>query len=315
MNRLITVIGCCLGLACVISAQEVPPEITDPEEREILALAIKLNRVSLAYKITIVERMLVEANFFSDKLKLVSPHPITLSDLLVQYAVPLWNNKIDGTNMNLSKAERIRQANFVVTGRIGTTNYDFSFNGGRLWNIQRLKIKNEDSIFELYPELAKTPSLIDTNGAYQLATQWLSAVSVDVPALERKHKLSFFQWFFWGKPEDLPKDHWTYNAPTATNKTMLPIYDVKWGEGDTPAVKVTVLGSMKELWELQINDGSVSKRPLLVISNALELNSRPDPPVKHLEHLIEEPQTNSISHTNSPLQRPPPFRQQIKPKQ
>jgi len=93
---------------------------------------------------------------------------------------------------------------------------------------------------------------------------------------------------------------------------MLPIFDVKWGEGDTPPVKVTVLGSTKELLELQINDVSFSKRPLLIITNAMELNSRPNPPVMHLQRPPAD-QTNSANCalSNAPSPRPPPFRQQV----
>jgi len=315
MKKNIISIGCCFALARLVSAQEIPPEITDPEEREILGLVVKLNHVSLVYRAVAVEKLLGEASFFSEQLRLPTPRQIHSSEANIRVAPP-WYAKIDNVNTNLSKADNIRDAMFLASGTVTTSNFTFGLGDTKnRVNVHRFKIKNEDSIFELYPELAATPSLIDTNGAYQLATQWLSAVSVDVLALERKQKLNFFQWFFWGNPGDLPKDHWTYNAPTTTNKTMLPIYDVKWGEGDTPAVKVTILGSSRELLELQINDGSFSTRPLLVISNGLELNSRPDPPVKRLERPIEGPQTNSISHTNSPFQRPPPFRQQIKPKQ
>jgi hypothetical protein len=41
--------------------------------------------------------------------------------------------------------------------------------------------------FDLYPVWAKTPSLVDSNGAYQIATQWLASVDIDVGVLGKKY--------------------------------------------------------------------------------------------------------------------------------
>jgi hypothetical protein len=312
MKQIIVFIGCCFALVQSVPAQTIPPEVTDPEEREILAIAVKLTRPSLAYRTVAVEKLLREANIVSEQLKLPTPHPIQPSDANIRVRPP-WFSKSDSTNMSLSKADRIRAATFFASGVVESANFAYSLGGPENCRyVHRFKIKDEDSIFDLYPELAKTPALIDTNGAYQLATQWLSAISVDVPALERKYKLNYYQWFFWGRPEDLTADHWTYHAPTTTNRTMLPIFDVNWGDAGSPAVKVTILGTTKELMELRMEDSSFVRRPPLIITNAMELNTRPDPPVKHLERPIQEPQTNSAGLTNPTSPRPAPFRQKVK---
>lgn len=298
-------VACFLGLVRSVLAQEVSPEITDPEERELLGLALKLNHVSLAYRAVAVEKLLREANFFSEQLKLPTPHPIQSSDAHI-WVSPPWFNKSDSTNTSLSKADRVRAATFFASGVVESGNFSFVLGGiANRRSIHRFKIKDEDSIFDLYPELSKTPSLIDTNGAYQLATQWLSAISVDVPALERKNKPTFDQRFFWGKAEDLPKDdRWT-NPPATTNKTLLPIFSVSWGD----AVSVTILGTTKELMALGMEGNSFVRYPPLIITNAMELNTRPDPPIKHLQRRpSQESPTNSVGQTNSPAQRPPPFR-------
>ena len=145
-------------------------------------------------------------------------------------------------------------------------------------------------------ELVGKPSLIDTNGAYQLATQWLAAVDVDVAALEKAsgplikggHSINQLHYLVQG----------------ATNAVTLPLFYVDFGSKhypasdnlkafDKPLVSVEVLGTMKELQELEINDPSFSHRPLLLITNALDLICTPDPPVKHLERALSSPSLNS----------------------
>jgi len=119
-------------------------------------------------------------------------------------------------------------------------------------------------------------------------------------ALEQKYKVHFYQWFFW-------------NPLGTTNKCMLPIFEVKWGEGDIPAMEVTILGSTKELMELRMEDDSVSRRPPLIVTNVTELNSDPYPPMKHPQHAVAA-QTNSMGLTfdTNTLARPQPIRPESK---
>lgn len=310
MKPLPFAMGCCLVLFQSAFAEEIPREITDPEEREILGVAAKLTRPSLAFRAAATEKLLEEANFFSERLGLPTAHPIRFSNANIRITAP-WFSKSDSPNTNLSKADRVRAATFFASGTVESGDYSFSLGGAQNGVfVHRFRLKGEDSIIALYPELAKTPSLIDNDRAYALATQWLSAVSVDMAALEKAHKPGVFQWFFWGKPEDLPKDQWSYRERTSTNKTMLPVFDVTWGAG--PAIKVTLLGSTTELLDLWIHDSSFSKRSPLVISNAFELNTRPDPPVKRLQPAAQEPQPRAAISTNTPPKMPPPFRREIK---
>jgi len=274
---------CCYLLLTeqLISGEDVP------------LLPTNLFHVSMAYRVVAVERMLGEVNYFAQQLQLPTPRPIRPADIT-------WSH--------------LNPPRTGFGGAITVRNCDFSFPNrgeGKLCYITRLTVRDGHDVLDLYPELASTPSLIDSNGAYQLATQWLTSVSVDVPALEQKYKSNVRQWFFWGKPENLPKDQWSVPAITSTNKTMLPIFDVRWGDGETPPVKVTILGSTKELLQLRMEDSSFSRRPPLVITNALELDDIPDPQVKHLQQ-IQGPETNSVS-TSPPAStnRPPPFHRRV----
>jgi hypothetical protein len=253
--------------------------ISDADEREILALIHKyhLMRGSLAYRSAVIPRMLTEANLFAEQLKLPIPHPIQINDIKDVYVSPPWISGIDqelkNTNI-VSPIARIYAAKVTIGGAIQITNFVFSFDKGKLCYACRMK--NGENALSGSSRLEAMPSLIDNAQAYQLATQWLTAVSVDVPTLEKKYKLSFYQWFIWSSPEK-------------TNKNMLPIFDVKWGEGQMPledglAAKVTILGTTKELMELRIGDEALSRRPQMIITNALELTSTPDPPLKQLQH-------------------------------
>jgi len=60
-----------------------------------------------------------------------------------------------------------------------------------------------------------------------------------------------------------------------------------------------------------MEDSSFSRRPALMVTNASELNSIPDPPVKQLQPVPQEMQRNPAALTNAPSARPPRFRREI----
>jgi hypothetical protein len=268
----------------------VVPKPTDAEADEMLAI-IKSNHLtttSLAYRAAAGPQMLTEANYFSKKLNLPPPHPIQGADIVAFHISPPYYSRVENTNIS-SPVARLRAAKIVVGGFIETTNIAFSFNLGRLSGI--FNKKHHDERFDLYDEWARTPSLIDTNGAYQLAAQLLSAVDVDVAALEKEYKPVVEQQWCWNQPGLN-----VYHPPGDTNKTMLPIFTITWGTNwvEYPA-QVQILGTTKELMKLYYSDFSASSRPQLVITNAIELNNIPDPTIKQLENSSPSVQTNSVS--------------------
>jgi len=118
-------------------------------------------------------------------------------------------------------------------------------------------------------DLAQKRSLVDYNGAYQLATQWLSAISVDVVALEKRFVPTITQrWYFAGISGNRAEELAT------ARRQMLPIFDIAWGnpmrsEIERPAIKVSVLGSSIQLLDLQLADPSYSRRPALAVRDVL----------------------------------------------
>jgi len=219
---------------------------------------------SLAYKAIAVQLALSEANYASQRLNLPTPHPIQMTDLVKAYA----------------GSPKLRPPHGVA---IETTNFYFSIyiNKKGPMHVIINKARNIESL-DLDPVRARTPSLIDSNGAYQLATQWLASIDVDVAALEKKYgsQRKIEQAFFWNQPS-LDVDH---HPPGDTNKTTLPVFNVTWGHGqqDEYAVQARILGTTKELMSLTLGDSTLSRRPPLLITNAMELNNT-EPPVKHLE--------------------------------
>jgi hypothetical protein len=268
-----------------------------------------INHDSLAYRAAAIERMLQEASYFADQLKLPTPHPIKLSDIrhryisLPWYGIILGSNYPDtifGSNIYNSKIPlepRLRALKLTARGTFETTNCYFSFyDGGKIREVKRIDEHSVERYARRLDELIGKPSLINEAQAHELATQWLAAIDVDVARLD--------------------KQKWTVNqlrylALGATNPVTLPLYYVRFGtihytngpanhrEFDEPIVEVEILGTTKELQDLTINDLSFSRRPLLLITNALDLLRTPDPPTKHLERpppVQTTPATTGVQH-------------------
>lgn len=270
-------------------------------ERNTFIASNHLGRASLAYRSVASQKMLAEANYFSTRLHLPTPHPLRISDVAIHPAPPLFS-RIDNTNFS-SLADRLRNAKFVVSGNIDTTNFSFYYTEGYLWSLGR----GPDSPWS-YDEHA--PSLIDTNGAYRLATQWLGAVDIDIAALEKKYKPAIEQeWYLrpgFGTGDTniilAPRNPATgdidYASIDETSRIFKPIYRVTWG-GEV--AKVRILGTRKELIELHLGDLSLSRRPQLVITNAIELNNTPDPPGVGFHRAPPTAPTNASAQVRRPI--------------
>jgi hypothetical protein len=120
-------------------------------------------------------------------------------------------------------------------------------------------------------------------------------VNVDVAALEKQFPHSVNQL--------------RYLPHGATNAVLLPIYFVGLGTNNVqhlgnmpvtynPAVEVEILGTTKELQDLSIarnsDDAPYDHRPLLLITNALDLIRTPNPPTMQLQRPSSS-QTNSLT--------------------
>jgi len=310
----LVIIGC--ALAQTASAQW---QLTESQKREIAALTnmppqmreqytmiAYLHGGSLAYRGAVIQKMLEEANYFADRLNLPTKRPIQVTDVRYPGVSQPWFDVIRdehtipyaivsdyGTNIfnaSIPREARLRALKFGARGTFDAdTNFVFCFSDGKLWEVLRLSEHDIEYYAHDLDKLVGKPSLIDTNGAYQLATQWLAAVDVNMAALEK------LKW---------TAHQLHYLARGATNAVALPLYYVDFGskhfpaagpnlkDFDEPLVSVEVLGTTKELQDLTMNDTSLSQRPLMLITNALELIRTPNPPVKRLESTPENSKTS-----------------------
>jgi hypothetical protein len=279
------------------------PKQNPAEVKEENAMVAGFSHSTLAYRDAVTQKMLVEANYFADQLKLPTPHPIRITDieypypwipspwfsLLYKHYPPLFGLFPDTSfttniyNASLPREARLRALKIGITGKLGTTNFEFYFNQGRLREVMRLSAPDVERYALNLDQLVGKESLINQAQTYELATQWLAAVDVDPVALEKQF------------PHSVNQLH--YLAKGTTNTVLLPLYYVDFGlkpsHRDSP-VEVEILGTTKELQDITINDYSFSSRPLLLITNALDLVRTPNPPMKHLKNLSSV-QTNSAS--------------------
>jgi hypothetical protein len=180
----------------------------------------------LAYKYVAVALMVAELNSTVSRMDLTQRFPIKESDLSYSMVAP--------PNVGFFR------------GRISTDRYTFSFSkSGRLQYIWELK-PFDDTVSaagrrKILESGAK--SLIDEKVAYQLASNWLSRLSVDVH--ERRHGVASRQEF-------------VVSATDRSQKNLLPIFMVKWGKWDHPSVDIEIDGRSKGLLSLRFEDDSLS---------------------------------------------------------
>lgn len=231
--------------------------------------------VSMAYKAVVAPLMISEANFFSQKLGLPEPAPLSVSNTRISVNPPL-----------IAGLGHVRTEDFIYSFP-GSDQRPLTNGCGSLSFLEYGKLayvmKEEPfrayggSIAEYQQKLAATPSQIDTNGAYRLAKKWLTAVEVDVAALERDYKPMIVQQEFYDGPALTPEQAKQVlpNAP----KKKLPIFDVTWGgpDGCNPPAWIEILGPTKELLWLRMEDTRYSRRRPIIVTNALALCGLPSP--------------------------------------
>jgi hypothetical protein len=156
-------------------------------------------------------------------------------------------------------------------GTLETKDYSFIFHkSGILRRIQPIHPFEQIPLRQLQWRQSRMTSLINTNKAYQITTNWLLAISVDLLSLENKFPPSVDQRFFYPDSNSLD------DPPDKRKRIiLLPIYHVYWGDKENPAVLVSIFGPTKEMLGIFQNDYSFSRRPrdlLRDISNLLAID-------------------------------------------
>lgn len=231
--------------------------------------------VTLAYKYVATLAMLCECQHFSQQLDLPIKGELSLTNVAKVYVCP---PKILGFG-----------------GSMRVENYEFNFTDGKgLYNIVRVDRFGSVSWEELLSRLAREKSLIGTNEAYELATNWLSVVGVDVAKLEMKYRHTVSQHSL--SPVD--------NDSVGRTNVVIPLFYVDWGGGD---VTMTIYGTTKELLDMRIEDASLSTRPKRFIKNWETLLAIPD--AEFLKY--SDPQRMELFKKHSLVKFPQPTPQRI----
>ena len=207
---------------------------------------------SLAYRLVVAGMTLSAMNYIIDRLG-VSSKSIEAKDIVGRMISPPSVDKVPMCPLGV---------NFQ------TTNFMFIFRDGKLFCVMNTKTNIEE--VEHYREWAKMPSLIDSNSAYHLATNWLSRVFVDVSVLNKKYKVNVGQPGFW-------------TTPQGTNSTILPLFYVTWNKDDYQAAKVGIFGPTKQFMGLTIEDASLTDRTYLYVTNKKELLGMTNIPTRLIE--------------------------------
>ena len=197
---------------------------------------------------------------------------------------------------------------YGIGGSVSSANYSFEFHNGRLRSIRKTKWLEKSSAHGDILALAGQPSLLDTNTVRQFAKEKLAGISVDVDALEHTFEPDIFQ---------VParrRDASGQALPNVSDNVAVPLFLIGWGEAPVGSiirerlaqsgrslsphrppdsqspVFMKILGTTKEVVELNIQDASFLKRPPLQLTNAAELLGPLPPPRHFVEELVGGPE-------------------------
>jgi len=214
-----------------------------------------LTATSPEYQKEVLNKIIKEANVIAQEWHLKEDLPILETNLVKYYITP-----------------PMMARGMQMAGNITTSNYTYCIAAGNKFSGLIFYPKQGDKKDEadLKTKYLFPMSQNDTNAAYQLSTQYLAAIKVDVPALENDSKIEVRPWM----PEGPHGQH------------FVPLYWIIWKskEDKTPIATMRVLLPSREIRELYIKNGEYIHR------NPIELPSS--------DSLLS--QTNAPPSTNTP---------------
>lgn len=229
---------CLNAIAQDISSTSVP--INAGKSNQTLYLrSLPLTFTTTAYHDEVLNLMLLEANKVANELALNEQIPITLSNLVSEHITPPRMAKIG-------------------IGSITTSNYVYYFSVGNKFSSVARRDSNQDKN-EIKAKYLWPIDHIDTNAAYQMATQWLDAASIDVKALNRDCMTIVRPW-----------------TPEGVNgRRFVPLYRVYWitkGTKNSGSVAgVELLFPTKSLQQLYVKKSQYILRNPLQVTNLFSL--------------------------------------------
>lgn len=254
----------------------------------------------LAWQGAMGRAMLLKATWLANRLSLPIKRPIQPWDVQpvvfapsvsVLHQYPSWIPDtvygMDIYNTNISRLKRILALKFGINGALDTPEYDFSFMDGQCDCIARQSesdgdAKNFDDIMaapHVHPPPLKTAEI------YQIATNWLASIDVNLDMLEKSRLPNPVR-----EEED--------RLPGASGPQ--PVYFVAWGTNYyglnylakilytnewSPSVLVEI-GPRNELLQLSVGDLTYYRRPPTLMNGpeVWRIVHTPDPPLRQLQN-------------------------------
>ncbi len=199
------------------------------------------------------------------KLLLQEANQVATELSLSEEEVPLTENIVKFTTLPFGYA-------YMETGHVGRVmSRHYHYVASKGWKFNELLRADLEAACANYTRSYRWPSdRLDTNAAYNLATQWLSAVSMDVAGLNRDCVI-----------HAAPAPHWNRFRwkPPFTNATFTPIYSVYWIPRQTTngvaAAEVELFAPDRTLLSLRVEDPKYILRQPLTFTNLDELLASP----------------------------------------
>lgn len=228
-------------------AQDLPPGVPRSIQPDG-SVYIEPTFTTPAYQKEAFKLVLQEANKVAKELKLPEKLPITEADLTERFIGPFGDGYM-----------------YKRVGNITTKKY--LYNVARGYKFNGLNIANYDKTCLDLKERGRLPmSQLNTNAAYQMATQWLENIQMDVKALSRDCRTVVEVDKFWNSvnPDEKTKQ-----------KGFVPIYNVHWitREKNTrgSVAYVQLYFPTRTILQLSVNNPKYILRQPLIVTNLAEL--------------------------------------------
>ncbi|HTV42761.1 MAG TPA: hypothetical protein VMF08_19510 [Candidatus Sulfotelmatobacter sp.] len=269
------------------------------EEWEIMTININTKH-GLVWEGAMGHAMLQKANWLANRLNLpikcpIQPWEVQLDcfvpsvSVLPQYPswIPDTVYGMDIYNTNIPRLKRILALKFGINGSLDTPTYHFSFMDGQCDCIARQSESGGDA--NNFDKIMTAPHVhpppLKTAEIYQIATNWLAAIDVNLDMLEKSRL-----------PHPVRQEEG--RLPGASSPQ--PVYFVAWGTNYyglnymakilhtnewSPSVLVEI-GPHKELLQVSVGDLTYYHCPPVLLNSheVWRLVHAPDPPLEQLQN-------------------------------
>lgn len=227
-------------------ADELPPGVPNPigpDGRYTQAMSF----TTRAYQSEALKEVIQEANRVAEQLQLPEQLPITTTNVVKTFINPF----------GYAYAKK-------AVGNVTTKHYAYYVSKGN--RLSYIESPHQEELGRTFQKSHVLPvSQIDTNQAYQLATQWLAAALMDVTALNRDCRV------------DIELNRAYVHPPQGK---FVPLYDVMWSKAGSGVASVRVFAPSKLLLQLRVEDPKYILRPPIVFTNLTELLAQTNAPVR-----------------------------------